>query len=294
VRLKLINSYYAGGTPTQINSLFGGATTFQLAFDNDTNTFKIPNLHTPYYASITSGSTTTSQVGYKYSNKTNTDSEIFCYLDTIRAEMRITSLTSTNLDKDDNSNFWYDSLGLDPSIITTIGSRQATYPIAGNQNEVQDVPTFSYSKKNLGINYTAPFVDSSFLIKNESFNPNYVDNGVTPILYPTTDTTQIFGSKSLSDIIVDDAYFKISISGFKSTDLHNEEGTQLITSIVSKYYSGQSYTNGFITDSVSYTHVGSPIVLSSFNVRITDSKNQIPNIGSDNSVIVEIIKPYTK
>ena len=292
VRLKLISSYNAGGTPTEINSLFGGCTTFQLAFDNDTNTFKIPNLHTPYYASISSGGTTTSQVGYKYSNKTNTDDEIFCYLDTIRAEMRITSLTSTNLDKNDNSNFWFDSLGLDPSIITTVGSRQATYPIANNQNEVQNVPTFSYSKKKLGINYTEPYVDSSFLIKNESFNPNYVDNETTPILYPTTDTTQIFGSKSLSDIIIDDGYFKLSISGFTSTDLHNEQGKELITSIISKYYSGQSYTNGFITDSISYTHVGAPIVLSSFNVRITDSKNEIPNIGNDNTIIIEVIKPF--
>jgi len=96
----------------------------------------------------------------------------------------------------------------------------------------------------------------------------------------------------LSDIIIDDGYFKLSISGFTSTDLHNEQGKELITSIISKYYSGQSYTNGFITDSISYTHVGAPIVLSSFNVRITDSKNEIPNIGTDNTIIIEVIKPF--
>ena len=175
VRLKLINQYLFNDNSVQINTLYGGCTNFSLAFDNDTNTFKIPNMHTPYYASIDSGSgTTSSQIGYKLSNLIDSNANVWSYLDTMRSEIRITKLSSSNLDKTDNSNFWFDSLGLDPSIITIVGTKQGQYQSNGGGVDIMYVPTFSFNKKELSVNYTDAYIDSSFMIKNEAFNPSTI------------------------------------------------------------------------------------------------------------------------
>ena len=64
-----------------------------------------------------------------------------------------------------------------------------------------------------------------------------------------------------------------------------------IQSIVSTYFSLNSYTLGTSSDSIIYTHSGAPIPISSFDIRILDSnKNLAANLGNDNSIYLELIK----
>ena len=271
--LKVLNNLgdNQGGLAHVSSTLYGGSTSFQLVFDQNTSTFKMVNLHTPYYVSV--GNPAISQIGVKL-NKTGIFGNGDCMsLDTIRSEIRITSLTSSG--DGDDKNFWFDKLGFDPSVITQIGSAIKNYldfqPDGGNANLY--VPTFSNKGAvDFGISKTAPFVSGELIVQNNKFTVDYMANITYPVLIPNTDTIDIFSLKTLNDLIVDDGYYKVVIRGTQATSnrLHDDDGIRLISAIVGKYYSGESYTNGFSTDGIQYIHRGEPIVtLSNFEIEIT-------------------------
>jgi len=61
--------------------------------------------------------------------------------------------------------------------------------------------------------------------------------------------------------------------------------------IVSRYYELNSFTSGGSDTSLIYTHVGDPITLSSFGVRIMKpDKTLADNLGENTSVFLQIIK----
>ena len=119
-----------------------------------------------------------------------------------------------------------------------------------------------------------------------------MSNITYPVLIPNTDTIDIFSLKTLNDLIVDDGYYKVVIRGTQATSnrLHDDDGIRLISAIVGKYYSGESYTNGFATDGIQYIHRGEPITLSNFEIQITNSRNETPIIGTDNTIILQVNK----
>ena len=259
------------------NPLMGGCSNFEIVYDQTTQTFKIPNLHTPYYASV--GNPPVSDVGVKFSAPQNT-----LALDSKRGEIKILSMTTDEAE----GNFWFDKLGFDSSILSSFTMKPRTY----FGSFTYEAPNFNYDPINeLGISRTDAYCSGQILLGNSNFNPNYSLLTGSQSMIPTTDTVQIFGSKTINDIIVNDAYFKLVINGISTSNhLHNDEGIELISAIIGKYYSGQSYTNGFSSDGIQYVHRGNPITLSNFNVNILDSKNKPPNIGNDNSIIIEVNK----
>lgn len=280
-----------GGLANEGNALYGGSTAFQVVFDDTTQTFKMVNLHTPYYVSV--GNPAVSQVGMKL-NKTEVFGNGDCMsLDTIRAEIRITALTSTG--DGDDTNFWYDKLGFDGSIITQVGMTVKNYDDFEPDGSTASlyVPTFSNKgASGFGITKTAPFVSGELLVQNNKFVVDYMQNITYPVLLPNTDTIDIFAKKTLSDLIVDDAYFKIIIRGTTATSnrLNDTDGISLISALVGKYYSSESYTTGYSTDGITYVHRGEPITLSSYEVEILNSRNETPIIGTDNTIILQVNK----
>lgn len=284
--------YTAQGVQTYYtNALMSGASTFQLIFDNITQTFKITNMHTPYYNTVGTGANASSTIGVSLQDF-DVNGERVMTMNTKRADFKIISLTTD----EKLGNFWYDKLGLDPNIITPITSVKRDY--GGVTNELY-VPNFNFNvSADLGTRRTDALVTNQIKLENKLFNPDYLSypgDGLTPspLLLPTTDIINIYGKKTLNDVIVDDAYFKIIINGL-SDKLYDEEGTKLISAIVGKYYSGQSYTNGFSSDGINYVHRGMPITLSNFNINILSSKNDIPNIGTDNTIIIQVNKQITQ
>jgi hypothetical protein len=210
-------------------------------------------------------------------------------LNSKRADFKIVGLTTD----EKTGNFWYDKLGLNENVISTITSKLKDYQYNTGQLYV---PNFHNDfEADLGTKRTDALITNQVKLENTQFNPNYIayngDGTPSPLLLPTTDTISIFGEKTLTDLIVDDAYFKVLINGKQfSNKLFNTDGVQLISAIVGKYYSGASYTNGFSSDGITYTHKGSPITISNFDINILSSDNSPPDIGNDNSIIIQINK----
>ena len=63
VILKVANIVDVSGTQTITNELMSGSQTFQFIFDEITQTFKIENLHNPYYVTVGTGANASSAVG---------------------------------------------------------------------------------------------------------------------------------------------------------------------------------------------------------------------------------------
>ena len=271
---------------TACNRLLGGASNFEIIFDDVTQTFKISNLHTPYYVSIGN----VSQIGAKLQDFDVSGLGRIMTMNTKRADLKIFSLTTN----EKTGNFWFDKLGFDESILTPLKSRLRTY---GGTTGDLNVPIFNFNiKDDFGTRRTDCYTSLQLKLDNERFNPDYLQysgdgNSPTPLLAPISDTIDIFGTKTLNDLIIDDAYFKIIIDGIATTNkLYDEENIKLISAIVGKYYSGESYTNGFSTDGITYIHRGIPITLNNFNINILSSKNTKPNIGPDNTIIIQVNK----
>lgn len=87
-------------------------------------------------------------------------------------------------------------------------------------------------------------------------------------------------------------YFLVSVKAqFANNFLTPEQNNSSIVSIVSRYYSKDSYTAGSSADSIVYVHKGSPQLLSAFDCRILDSDgNLADNIGGDNTIFLQVVK----
>lgn len=296
--------------------LCGGCANFEIDFDNDTQTFKIPKLHTEYltqsgtapniqYAEgvtirqlgplqdLPAQFVPAGRAGFFYTSYTY---DTGCIL--------LTDMTSSRADGVTSGNFWTDTLGFDRSILATVGRKFTpanSYKSVGSLNNygtARYVPTFDFANQEMGVKRTAPYITPQLLMPNTNNMLNYAYNAprTSPTdrqLILTTDTTQIFSSRTLQSILAQDAFFKIVINGIPSNRLHTNDSVEFVSSIVSKYYSGQSYTNGFSSDSITYVHQGAPVQLSAFDINIYDSTNNPANIGPDNTVFIEITKAQT-
>lgn len=87
-------------------------------------------------------------------------------------------------------------------------------------------------------------------------------------------------------------YFLIDLQcGYLNNYLNDTSNSRNIKSIVGKFYTQQGYTTGSEADSIAYTHIGDPMVLTDFSIRILNPDRVIPtNIGDDNTIVVNIIK----
>lgn len=87
-------------------------------------------------------------------------------------------------------------------------------------------------------------------------------------------------------------YFLIDLQcGYLNNYLNDTSNSRNIKSIVGKFYTQEGYTTGSEADSIAYTHIGDPMVLTDFSIRILNPDRVIPtNIGDDNTILVNIIK----
>lgn len=106
-------------------------------------------------------------------------------------------------------------------------------------------------------------------------------------------TTQIYSQSVAGDL-------KNSVTGYYQIEIgstfHNEFiGDTVIKnniqSIVSKYFTNNSYTSGESNSGIPYQHHGEPTQLKAFNIRVLDSNgNMAQDLGNDNTVILRITK----
>ena len=104
----------------------------------------------------------------------------------------------------------------------------------------------------------------------------------------------IVAEEQLGESIKDEGgYFKIEVSmdGVRS-DVRGYGENNKIQSIVSKFYSQNSFTSGYNEGSITYIHNSDePLVLNDFRVRVLDPNNQLSkSIGDSNAVFLEVVK----
>ena len=87
-------------------------------------------------------------------------------------------------------------------------------------------------------------------------------------------------------------YYVIEVdSKFKTEFVTANANRHSAMAIVSRYYEKETYTSATEDDSMIYTHHGPPTLLSSFNIRILDSNNQLAsNLGVDSTIFLNVIK----
>ena len=96
-------------------------------------------------------------------------------------------------------------------------------------------------------------------------------------------------------MVIDEGYFMIEVDfGGKGNDIIGGEDNYYnkISSIISRFYSTDSFTSAYNEGSIPYTHRGAlPLQISSFRTRILNSEGNLSqNIGNRNSVFIEIIR----
>ena len=95
-----------------------------------------------------------------------------------------------------------------------------------------------------------------------------------------------------SSILEASPYYKISVDlGIKS-DVRGNGNGNTISSIVSKYYSQNSYTSAYSEGSIGYVHQSDePVVLNDIRVRILNNNNELSKgIGDNSSVFLQVTK----
>jgi hypothetical protein len=142
-------------------------------------------------------------------------------------------------------------------------------------------------------------------IKSKVDGNNFVDGFFqafdiqTPVPEDTSLITDVVGSNTIiaqskigASIFNEGAYYKISVDMGYTTQLLGNNNNNTISSIISKYYSQNSYTSSYSEGSVPYQHQGDePLYVSNIRIRILDPDNTLSeNIGDRNSIFLEVVK----
>ncbi len=266
-----------------------GCNQFSFIFDESTRTFKFVSLHTPFYVDISAGGQNNLQIGNKYSVRDEPGNNNIKqpFMDSKRGEIIIMGLTAVD-ENNNNVNFWFDKLGLNPLILADGHQNYQNFRYnAGGGDLTVQIPKMGLLP---GINQTDAFLGADSIMDNSILVPTTADYNKT-INFANLMTTPIFGLKTLGQITDTQGYFLIEISGFNNDVRvigHNDIGAN-ISAIVSRYYASTAYTNGYISDAISYIHRGDPITLSDFKIRILDPGHQVSaDIGNDSSIFLMI------
>lgn len=120
-----------------------------------------------------------------------------------------------------------------------------------------------------------------------------------PLLQDESIISDVIGSNTIiaenkigSSILDEGAYYKVSIDMGIKNELLGNNNNNTISSIISKYYSQNSYTSSYSEGSIPYLHSSDePLYVSNIRVRILDPNNSVSErIGDRNSVFLEVLK----
>ena len=264
-----------------------GASQVDLEFEADTNQFSWNYIHMPYFTTPTASAPGQPCVGYITGNGTT---EYF----TVNKNSGIAFIS-----------LWSEySNGTSADLFTTILGFDSTLEVKSipkTLTNYNNVPTLSslYITPDLedGLNTTGGFIPLSAQVDRTSaswWKPAVENNPQSglPFLSTSVDTFNILGSQNtISNTQFSYGYFLIEVSGNFKSNYYSNKSSPNIMAIVSRYYELNSFTSGGSDTSLIYTHVGDPITLSSFGVRIMKpDKTLADNLGENTSVFLQIIK----
>jgi hypothetical protein len=266
----------------------------QISFQYDgISKFQILYLHTPIYDDLT-GATISCRYLRQGSNFGEEERRGNIYTCARHSGIFFTSLTSIDAVTLKPTRFW-ENLGFD---LGSLCPQKISTQIL--EEKFGEEGIWSYYNLIDGINVTNGYVGLDSAIKktkNDWFSvvdvPNDDDVGFESTIQATT---IINASLTLPQVFNPYSHFLISCDlNYTSDYIGGDSMWTKISSIVSKYYSYGTYTSGDGSASIQYTHTGAPIYLKNARIRIlTPDKTIDPELGPDNTIMMEIIKPITQ
>ena len=255
-----------------------GSSQFEIAFDQNTQNFKLNYIHTPHYVN--------SAISVSYVEDSNSPGDYYVVNKT--GGIYFNRLYATNTSDGSTFDFWNAILGFDvDSLIPEFDFEDVTFTFKGTTTD------YLYPS-------TTQLIDAQTITGQSSSVANVLDVSDVPIYeippfdrgVDSASTRSIIAGTSALDVQFNFGYYIVEVnSQFKNTFLTEENNYRNIQQIVSRYYELNSYTNGNSDGSIIYEHSGEPVLLQSFKCRILDSdKNLASNIGNDNTLHIEIVK----
>jgi hypothetical protein len=117
------------------------------------------------------------------------------------------------------------------------------------------------------------------------------------ILYSIVEGTVPLSAKNGFSDSTDAGHFLVSIEGYGGTYLLTDKDKLNVKSLVSSYYTGpNAFVSNSLADSALYEHIGSPMKIQNFKVRILNAYTgeEVENLGSNSSIYLEITKNLNK
>lgn len=264
---------------------FVGASQMELDWDNDGNKFYWKFLHTPIF-----------DTGGSIISSINQDAENNAFFHAGKMGGIVFSNLSAEVSDTTSKfypqpyDFWEGKLGFDlTKIIPTYKNKYPAINMGGGQFH-----SVYWSYWADGVFSTTARPDLDGLI--DKTHGAYFPDDPTTLKSSNDLTTEIYAFNSvLNTLVLDYGYYYVEIKAGYENEIVGSDTigglTQFIQGIVNRYYSLGAYTSGGTESSLIYTHKGSPIYLRDIKVRILDSdKNQVNNIGEDNTIFLQIIR----
>ena len=117
------------------------------------------------------------------------------------------------------------------------------------------------------------------------------------ILYSLVETTIPLSAKNTFSDNSDAGHYLICIEGYGGSYLLTDNDKLNVKSLVSTYYTGpNAFVSNNLADSALYEHIGSPMKIQNFKVRILNAYTgeEVENLGPNSSIYLEITKNLNK
>lgn len=253
-----------------------GASIFEFDFDQSTNQFSIKYIHEPYYYQGNQA------VGYLPVGSN------FVQINKAGGIV-ITELSSKNKNTGQITEFWTNSMGFKDDLLT--GFTFITKSYNGNAFLVPKWSTLLD-----GINTTGGYLSIAMSVNISDSNNWYKKPTIPPTGFFTSsqDTIDILGSeKTAINDSNNNGVYLVSIEADNYTNEFYSKDNKYtnIKSIVSRYFSLNSYTTSNSSDSVIFQNkTGKEMILNKFKIKILNpNKELVDNLGENNSIYLEII-----
>ena len=278
-----------------------GANEVAFGYDQAQNKITIETIHMPIYVNDSSTTTPTVTVvndavpGAEYNSTTAIAGE---YVKKRGIATRYSGIAFTSMTPD---SFWVNQLGFTNTCVTPKYSAKMKYP--DSTSAVPDQFNSFIIDAEDGVNITGayPGLDLGVVHHSKNFStPVYYDfNGVEEnsdgnTLISTSDTTSIFSNRIWNTSLADHGYFLIDVAtNFNQNLVGKATTTSNTQSIVSRYYTANSFTSDQGAGSIIYEHRGEPQMLSSFDVRVRNPDRTFVDdhvLGNKNTVFINVEK----
>jgi hypothetical protein len=255
------------------NYLFG-ASQMDLFYDGASNRFEWNFKHMPLYkngdiiTTMVEIGATIPKTKYKMANANG--GVVFQSLTSRELINGVLQPTSTN--------FWSNTLGFDLGTLC-VTPNHITSPI------LTRVPKFS--RLTLGSSITGGELGIDMFL-DKTAAPTALDfSGINPIVGGST--IPIVAAKDFELLNVTTGYFLIEIQGLNNEMITNTDIKSHVFGIVTRYYQAINYTTGSEQDAIVYRHSGAPLYLNELKIRILNSDYELPDVGPDNSLFLQVI-----